>query len=145
VIEWIFGCLNKIFPPLRSPVKLYLGIGNIGTTIAAATVFYNAVSFQEPNMSSQKDVCHPDDRNSCTKSCPRNETNTRARRCLLRYAGGRHFHLRKQPRQAQLGERWQANKMPRFLSRLMECSGSSRCLRPMIDMASNLAITFLLA
>jgi hypothetical protein len=57
---WVF---EQDVSAVEIPVKLYLGIGNIGTTIAAATVFYNAVSFHEPNMSSQKDVCHPVDRN----------------------------------------------------------------------------------
>jgi hypothetical protein len=59
VIEWIFGCLSKMFPLLRSPDKLCLGNGNIGTTIAAATTLYNAVSCLEPNMISPKYACHP--------------------------------------------------------------------------------------
>jgi DDE superfamily endonuclease len=40
VIERIFGCLNKMFPLLRSPEKLCLGNGNIGTNIAAAMILY---------------------------------------------------------------------------------------------------------
>jgi hypothetical protein len=59
VIEWIFGCLNKMFPLLRSPDKLCLGNGNIGTTIATATILYNAVRCPEPNMIFQKYACYP--------------------------------------------------------------------------------------
>jgi hypothetical protein len=59
VIAWIFGCLSKMFPALRSADKLCLGNGNIGTSIAAATILYNAVICLEPNMISQKYACRP--------------------------------------------------------------------------------------
>jgi hypothetical protein len=59
VIEWIFGCLSKMFPLLRSPDKFCLGNSNIGTTSAAATILFNAVSCLELNTTSQKYSCHP--------------------------------------------------------------------------------------
>jgi hypothetical protein len=79
VIEWIFGCLNKMFPLLRSPDKLYLGNGNIGTTISAATILYNAVSYLEPNMISQKYACHqPGIQQFLHEKLPTCQANTKA-------------------------------------------------------------------
>jgi hypothetical protein len=116
VIEWIFGCLNKMFPLLRPPEKLCLGNGNIGTTVAAATILYNAVSFLEPNIISQKSAWHqPGIQQFLHENYPRTHANTKAamvlaslrRRTMI-------FQLRKRPRPALLGERWHAKTIPRL-------------------------------
>jgi hypothetical protein len=59
VIEWFFGCVNRMFPFLNHSSNLCFGNGNVGVLIAASKIINNATSCLEPNMISQKFKCPP--------------------------------------------------------------------------------------